>query len=38
MNRLIANALPTDRIFAWPDYFRIALAPHLQKTKHAAHL
>jgi len=38
MNRLIAFELSTDRIFLWPDCFRIAIAPHLQKTNHAANL
>jgi hypothetical protein len=38
MNRLIAFALPTDRIFLWPDRFRTATAPLIRKTNHAADL
>ena len=38
MNRLIAYTLPIDRIFAWPGGFRIAIAPFVWKTNHAANL
>ena len=38
MNRRTTCALSTDRIFPWPDRFRIAIAPHTQKTNHAADL
>ena len=38
MNRRTTCALSTDRIFLWSEHFRIAIAPHLQKTNHAADL
>lgn len=38
MNRQSAPALSTDRIFPWPDRFRVAIAPFIRKTNHAADL
>jgi hypothetical protein len=38
MNQQLAFALPIERVFLWSEHFRIAIAPHIQKTNHAADL
>ena len=32
------HVLPTDRIFPWPESFRLAVKPLIRKTNHAADL
>jgi hypothetical protein len=32
------HVLPTNRVFPWPESFRLAIAPLIRKTNHAADL